>query len=220
MILSIIIRKGCWLFCISRELIQILVTFPVKSFIYDFLSLCVGVVSVASFVSFVFCWWWFGFLKKNEWTVFWKGQWQSWSNNTWWNNITVKHKKNLFEQSKKKRELSPKIQVRPQRCGTIHMETELFYIETGFVSHRNGVVSHRNGVVLHRNGVDWHIHCLRQLYIPSPSKWSVSWRPKNARFLGSKKSPPFTSRNGKNRPDRYVYCLKWLYIPLTIQVKV
>jgi len=29
------------------------------------------------------------------------------------------------------------------------------------------------------NGIDWHIHCIRQLYIPSPSKWSESWRPKN-----------------------------------------
>jgi len=40
MILSIMLRKGCWQFCSIRELIQILVTFPVKIFIYDFLFLC------------------------------------------------------------------------------------------------------------------------------------------------------------------------------------
>jgi len=51
MILSIMLRKGCWLFCISRELIQVLVTFPVKIFIYDFLSLC-GVSECCLFHQF------------------------------------------------------------------------------------------------------------------------------------------------------------------------
>ena len=100
-------------------------------------------------------------------------------------NIIEKHKKNFFEQSKKQRELSPKIQIRPQRYRTAHMKIELFHIETGCVSHRNGV--------------DWHVHCLRQLYHPSEVKRDGQ----KTQSLSSKKSPPFTNRNYKNRPDRH-----------------